>query len=103
MGEQEAISKAEAVRFMLLTVRCTPGIKLNQVQEMVERYAEAIGHEEGRMVSGPMGEDGAGPWKDPEAQVIDECFQALMRLYNPKDRKRVVKYLAERFGMGVTG
>lgn len=34
---------------------------------------------------------------DPEALVISECFEALMRLYNPDDRKRVVRYLFERF------
>lgn len=36
---------------------------------------------------------------DPEALVIHECFKALMSLYNPKDRKRVVRYLYERFGL----
>ena len=103
MGDQGTISKAEAVRFMLLTVRCTQGIKLDRVEEMVERYAKAIGYEEERMVSGVTGEESAEPWRDPEAQVIDECFQALMRLHNPKDRKRVVRYLAERFAIEGAG
>lgn len=36
---------------------------------------------------------------DEEVEVISECFQALMRLDDPKARKRVLYYLLERMGV----